>query len=51
MLAAFPQTAGIWQEMDVHWGGFSLLEAELYLLYRAYADGEAADGTSACSGD
>lgn len=40
MLAAFPQTAGIWQEVGVHWGGFSLLEAELYLLHRAYADGE-----------
>lgn len=41
VLWSFSQTQGIYQEKNVHWGGFSLLETELYLLSQAYADNEA----------
>lgn len=36
-----PQVRAIFQEFSVNWGGFSILEAELFLFERAYMDGKA----------
>lgn len=41
LIGSMPQVRTIYQQFAVHWGGFSLLEAELSLFERAYKDGDA----------
>lgn len=36
-----PQVRGIYQQFRIHWGGFSVLQAELYLLQTALSDSHA----------
>lgn len=40
-LIVHPQVCGIYREYDVHWGGFSMLEAELSLLNHALSECDA----------
>ena len=40
-LNGFPHVKGIFQEYRVHWGGFSVLQAELFLLQKALSDNRA----------
>lgn len=40
-LRSFPQVKGLYQQFAVHWGGYSILQAELFLLQQAYNDGVA----------
>lgn len=40
-LKVYPQVCGIYREYDVHWGGFSMLEAELSLLNHALSECDA----------
>lgn len=40
-LQGYPQVKGIYQQYRVHWGGFSVLEAELFLLRKALSDSQA----------
>lgn len=37
----YPQIKGIYQKFDVHWGGFSLLQVEMFLLEIAMRDSDA----------
>ena len=41
VLRDYPQVKGIYQQCRVHWGGFSVLQAELFLLRAALSDGRA----------
>lgn len=41
VLRDYPQVKGIYQECKVHWGGFSVLQAELFLLRKALSDSQA----------
>lgn len=38
-LCSFPQVKGLYQQFAVHWGGYSVLQTELFLLQQAYNDG------------
>lgn len=38
-LHSFPQVKGLYRQFSVHWGGYSVLQAELFLLQQAYNDG------------
>ena len=38
MIEAMPMVYAVHQEIPVHWGGFSVLEAELFLLREAYKE-------------
>ena len=38
-LRSFPQVKGLYQQFAVHWGGYSVLQTELFLLQQAYNDG------------
>ena len=40
-LCSYPQVKGLYQKIAVHWGGYSVLQAELFLLQQAYNDGVA----------
>lgn len=41
LISSMPQVRTVYRQFHVHWGGFSVLEAELSLFKRAYEDVEA----------
>jgi len=37
-IGSMPQVRAVYQKFDIHWGGFSMLQAELWLVEKAYND-------------